>query len=50
MVGEVQGGRRGSVGLGAWGAAPATAVAVEAEAVVGRKGSGVAARWGPVRP
>lgn len=25
-------------------------VAVEAEAVVGRKGSGVAARWGPVRP
>lgn len=31
VVGEVQGGRRGSVGLGAWGAAPATAVKIKTE-------------------
>lgn len=43
VVGEVQGRRRGPVGLGAWGAAPAAAVTVEVEAVVGREGPGVAA-------
>lgn len=43
VVGEVQGGSRGPVGLGAWGAAPAAAVTVEVETVIGRKGPGMAA-------
>lgn len=43
MVGEVHRGSWGPLGLGAWGAAPAAAVPVEVEAVVGRKGSRVAA-------
>lgn len=43
VVGEMQGGSRGPVGLGAWGAAPAAAVTVEVEAVVRRKRPGVAA-------
>lgn len=43
-MGEVEGGgRRGPVGLGAWSAAPAAAVPVEAEAVVSRDRPGMAA-------
>lgn len=48
MRGEVQGGRRGPVGLRAGSAAPAAAVSVEADSVVSRDSPGVAAGRGPL--